>query len=70
MKVVRFEAIAITILVAWIVTAVGTLASLTGIPVIPSDAPVVFANEVVISQQHASVEAPAGATVVAMNDVR
>jgi hypothetical protein len=55
MQAIRFEFIALTILIGWISAAASTLSMLSGMPVIPADAPVFIANEVVV-QQHASID--------------
>ena len=55
MKPIRFEVIALSMMVGWIATAAGTLTALTGMPVIPADAPVVVVSEVVVPQAHASL---------------
>ncbi len=71
MKTVRFELVALSIMVGWIVAAAGTITSLAGIPVIPPDAPVVVESEVVIPAQHASVvAAPSNATLALLVDGR
>jgi hypothetical protein len=58
MKAIRFELVAVSILVAWIATAAGTITTLLGMPVIPADAPTFLVNEVVVHRQHARAEAP------------
>jgi hypothetical protein len=53
MKAIRFEFIAMSMLVGWIATAAGTVTTLLGMPVVPADAPTVLVTEVVVHEQHA-----------------
>jgi hypothetical protein len=59
MKAIRFEFIALSMLVGWIATGVGTVTTLLGMPVVPADAPTVLVNEVVVHEQHARAESSA-----------